>query len=167
MSHRQFSRVETEKTDVRVNMGGCLIVGVGNPMRRDDGVGPEVIRRMMGRELPRDVNLQVRETDMFVLLEELREYRRAIIVDAVDMEEEPGSVRIFTPEEAALNIQTDALSTHGFGLRELIAFAEQMEISTELLIAGMQVGDISFGEGLTPPVEAHIDEMVERIIQRI
>jgi hydrogenase maturation protease len=141
----------------------CLVVGVGNPLRRDDGAGPGVVRRLASCSLPPGTALEEREADIFVILEEMHRYGRVIVVDAVDMGSTPGTTRIFAPDEAAVHIRSDTLSTHGFGIRELIAFAEELQVPAELLVAGIQAKDVSFGEGMSGEVKEKLDDLVELI----
>jgi hydrogenase maturation protease len=90
------------------NKKETLILGVGNPLRRDDGIGPEVIRLLTEEktkknrmyELPYDVDLLDGGTDGLGLIEYLKEYKKVIIIDAVEMKLAPGTVKVFTPEEA-------------------------------------------------------------------
>ena len=130
-----------------------LVAGVGNPLRRDDGVGPRLIRCLRSAGLLQDFVLVEREPDMFALLDELQEYSKAIIVDAVEMGAAPGSLRIFTAGELESARIREFSSTHGFGLRELV----ELDVQTEILVAGIQVRDVSFGEELSPELAARLD----------
>ncbi len=140
-----------------------LVLGVGNPFRRDDGIGPAVISHLQSDKALEGVDLLDGGTDGLSLLEYIKEYENALIVDAVEMGMVPGEVRIFSPEEAKLTIRTDALSTHGFGLAEVIGLMETLEITTNLCIIGIQAKDISFGEGLSPEISSKIEEILELV----
>jgi hydrogenase maturation protease len=98
-----------------------------------------------------------REPDMFALLDELQEYSKAVIVDAVEMGAAPGSLRIFTAGELESARIREISSTHGFGLRELVELAGELDVRTEILVAGIQVRDVSFGEELSPELAARLD----------
>lgn len=153
------------------NKKETLILGVGNSMRRDDGIGPEVIRLLTERRakkngrygLTADTDLIDGGTDGLGLIEYLKDYKKVIIVDAVDMKLHPGTVKIFTPKEAVISINKDSLSTHGFGIAELIKLAEELDINPELVIVGVQPGDISFGENLSKVVESEVKGLIEII----
>ena len=75
----------------------------------------------------------------------------------------PGEIRIFSPAEAKLTIRTDALSTHGFGLAEMLAFMEALGMTTDVRILGIQAKDIGFGEEMTPEVCSQLEAILETI----
>jgi len=140
-----------------------LIVGVGNPFRGDDGIGPYVIATLM--EQPCEgVTLIDGGTDAMTLIDTIKDQSGpVIIVDAVDMKRAPGTIEVFKPEQAKVNLAGDAMSTHGFGLAEMLKLLETLEIAADITIVGMQPADISFREGFSEPVEAKIDELVQTI----
>ena len=140
-----------------------LILGIGNPFRRDDGIGPAVITRLQAEEHRDGFDVLDGGTDGLSLIEYIKEYEHVLIVDAVDMGVSPGEIRMFSPSEAKLIIHADALSTHGFGLAEVIGLMETLGITTKLQIVGIQAKDISFGEGMSPEVASQIDNILDLI----
>ena len=148
----------------RVCLTPLLVAGVGNPYRRDDGIGIEIINILQKENNPGLV-LFDGGTDGFSLFDQLVLYKCAIIVDAVLMGEHPGVVKIFTPKEAKIKIKSDALSTHGFGLAEVLKLTEEFAIETEIKIIGIQPEDISFGNGLSKVVECQIPKILDVILR--
>jgi hydrogenase maturation protease len=144
-----------------------LILGVGNPFRRDDGFGPAVIARLQTDESMRGVDLLDGGTDGFALMDYMQGYTRVLVVDAVNMGSAPGEIKLFSPREARLSITADALSTHGFGLAEVIALMERLDVHINLQILGIQAKDVTFGEGLSPEIERKIDDVLTLIKQHI
>ena len=140
-----------------------LIIGVGNPFRGDDGIGPFVIATLMQQKCD-GVTLVDGGTDAMQLIEEIKDHLGpVIIIDAVDMKREPGTIEVFKPGDAKINLAGDAMSTHGFGLAEMLKLLETLEIKADITICGMQPADISFQEGFSEPVEAKIEELIETI----
>lgn len=139
-----------------------LILGVGNILRKDDGIGPKVIEVLRQRPLA-NVDLMDGGIDGLALLDKITEYKKVILIDAVNMNTAVGTVKVFTPSDALINISSDALSTHGLGLAELIKLMQELEIKTQLQIIGVQPQDISFGEELTPEIASKIPEIVEKL----
>ncbi len=137
-----------------------LILGIGNPFRRDDGIGPAVIRRLQSEHNLEGIDLLDGGTDGLALIDYIKGYEKVLIIDAVDMGLASGEVRIFSPSEAKLTMKADALSTHGFGLAEVIGLLETLEINTDLHIIGVQAKDTTFGEGLSPEVSSKIEEIL-------
>lgn len=144
-----------------------LVLGVGNPFRRDDGIGPAVIRCLQSETDLEGIELLDGGTDGLSLLEYIKGYKNVLIVDAVDMGMIPGEVRTFSPEEAKLTIQADTLSTHGFGLAEVIGLMETLQIQSKLSIIGIQVKDITFGEGMSPEVSSKIEEICDLVKKQV
>ena len=139
-----------------------LIVGVGNPFRRDDGVGLAVIQKLSQEKLS-DYDLKDGRTDALALIDVLSNYKYAIIVDAVCMSEPPGTIKIFTPNEIKDKVKTDALSTHGFGLAEMFKLIKQLKIKTQIKIVGVEPKNISYGEGLTQELTQRLEKIIQRI----
>lgn len=158
-----------------INKKEFLILGVGNPLRRDDGIGPEVIRmltedRTRGNstyKLRSDIDLLDGGTDGLGLIEYLKDYKKVVIVDAVEMKLKPGTIKEFTPEEAVININSDALSTHGFGIAELIKLAKGLDINPELVIVGIQPEDVSYVEKLSNSVSSVLDKLMAVVLNII
>ncbi|EKE01197.1 MAG: hypothetical protein ACD_21C00194G0001 [uncultured bacterium] len=160
-----------------------LIIGVGNPLRHDDGIGPQIIKilrsmqegsspynRQQGNKNSnivdcKDLTLFDGGTDGLALLDQVAEYEKVIIIDAVQMLAPPGTVKSFTPAEAKINIKSDVLSTHGFGLADMLKLAEKLDIKTKISIIGIQPKDISFGEGLSNEVQTQIPLILDLIKQ--
>lgn len=153
------------------NKKKILILGVGNPLRRDDGIGPKIIHLMEENKitynLPPCTDFLDGGTDGLGLIEYLKEYKKVIIIDAVEMKLEPGEIRVFTPEEAVININSDSLSTHGFGIAELIKLAKELDINPELIIVGVQPGDVGYGEELSKIVNHKINNIIKTIFRLI
>ena len=141
-----------------------LVLGVGNSWRRDDGVGPAVIE-LLCKNPVRGVKYLVGGIDGLALIDIMQQYKKVIIIDAVDMNVEPGSIKIFDPCEAKINIKSDALSTHGFGLAEVLKLIEHLGIQVSISIAGIQPQDISFGEGLSAPLKESLSKVVKLIVK--
>jgi len=148
-----------------------IVIGVGNPLRRDDGIGSAVIQKLLSLKTEnsklKDVDLLDGGTDGLSLLNSIEEYSRAIIVDAVIMGVVPGTIKIFTPSEAIINVQFDALSTHGFGLAEMLKLAMQLQIETEIIVVGVQPLDIDFGHGLSEAISAMIPDLIKIILKLV
>ena len=69
-----------------------LLVGVGNPIRGDDGVGVHVVRRLRERGLPDGCVAEELHGGWLNLLDRLHRFRRVVVVDALDAGLEPGTV---------------------------------------------------------------------------
>jgi hydrogenase maturation protease len=139
-----------------------FVAGVGSPYRHDDGVGIEVIKQFQAHEQHWGV-FYYAGTDSLALMEQLRYYQHAIVVDAALMGEPPGTVKIFSPEEAKLKINSDALSTHGLGLGAMLNLSAGLAIPTKIKIIGIEPENVEFGAGLSAVVKKQIPKVLMMI----
>lgn len=159
--------------NLSMNNSRSLILGVGNPLRRDDGFGPEVIRCLLDatgkKEVPAFPNTTTAKinddsvdmidggTDGLGLLEYIKNYKKVFLIDAVEMGTVPGTIKVFTPGDALFHIHNDSLSTHGFGIAELIKLAQGLDILPDLTVIGIQPQDTGYGKGLSKTVQSGVE----------
>ncbi len=138
-----------------------LIIGVGNRMRADDAIGPMAIDRLQASgNLSSDCLLidagEVPEN----ALGKVDEFApsRVLLIDACDWGGELGELRIFSTEEI-INLPIRMLSTHGVPLSFWVQMTlmEHPNLNIELL--GIQVGDLTFNNPLTPPVASALNRI--------
>ncbi|MBT3260910.1 hydrogenase maturation protease [bacterium] len=139
-----------------------LIIGVGNPYRKDDGIGPYIIK-LLQTQKEIEADLLDGGTDGLTLIDYIKEYTQVILIDAVNMGKPAGEIVCFSPAEVQLKIKNDSLSTHGFGLAEVLKLVKELDIKTKIQIIGIQPQDISFGEGLSKVINDKISEVIKII----
>lgn len=98
-----------------------LILGIGNLLMGDEGVGIHVIRALEGLVAPRGVTVLDGGTGGFHLLELFDKHRHMILIDATLDRRAPGTVRVLHPKFASDFPRS--LSAHDIGLRDLIESA--------------------------------------------
>jgi len=140
-----------------------LVVGVGNVLRGDDGVGPKLVAELKFKNSTVEYLIV---TDLFSLIDIVPQYRRVMIIDAVRMQALPGTVKLFSPQDAILQANSRT-STHGFGLAELIKLLAALAIATDLKIIGIQVGDIEFGQELSQSLQERWEEIVTQVARMV
>lgn len=145
-----------------------LILGVGNLLLRDEGVGVHVISALRDRELPDDVELWDGGTASFDLLDTLAGCRQAIIIDAVCTGSEPGTIFRLTPEDISSN-KEQLISLHQVGLMETLNVAEHLLDSPpeEVIILGIEPKEIDWGLELSAEVEAAVPKLIELVIEEL
>ncbi len=129
-----------------------LVLGMGNRLSRDDGLGPIIAERLHGTDwetidagiAPENVTGKVREIHPELL----------VIVDAARMGLPPGSIRRLPLDK------TDRMlaSTHGLPLAFLIS--RLAGAADRIILVGVEPQDLSPGEGLSPPVQAAVESLV-------
>lgn len=138
--------------------GEMLVVGLGNPILGDDGVGWRVIDALDG--LDGEASLQQACVGGVSLMELLVGYRRAIIVDAViDPGAPPGSVWCRPLSEVETRVASHLDSTHDAPLPAAIEAGRAMgaELPSDIEVVGIVIerGDV-FGEELSDEVAAAV-----------
>ncbi len=133
-----------------------LILGLGNPILRDDSVGLRVVRALPP-ELDADPSFEIDEDYWggLRLMERMIGYDRAIIVDAIQTGAMPGTIHWLAPDD--LPTQRSA-SVHDVNLPTALEFGRSAKAhlpsNEEIILIGVEVEDVeTFGEDLTPSVE--------------
>ena len=149
-------------------MQRVLILGLGNPLMGDDGIGVRVAEELSSLELPDGVTVVEGGTAGLSLLGLMQGQQRVIIVDAVDMGRSPGRLVRFTPSEARFQATEGPLSLHQIGFGEVLALAEALEVApAELVIIGIQPSRIEGGVGLSPEVQGAIPQIIRIILDEL
>ena len=141
-----------------------VVAGTGNPWRRDDGAGREVVRRLRSHALP-GVRLMELDGQADELIEAWQGADLALVVDAVSSGAAPGTIHRLDGAEP-LPTALFTRSTHGFGVAQAVELARNLgRLPRRLIIYGIEGGDFAAGEGLSPEVAAAVAEVVERIVK--
>ena len=139
-----------------------VVVGIGNTMRRDDGVGPAVAARIARRRLP-GVRVVACPAEPTALLEAWEDAALAIVVDAATGGR-PGRVRRCALEDLA---EARTVSSHDLTLTETYGLALVLDRAPDaVVVIAVDVADTGYGEGLSPSVEAALPE-AERAVLRV
>jgi hydrogenase maturation protease len=140
-----------------------IVVGIGNPMLKDDRVGIEVVEALKARNSR--VETAILYSVGFDVLDTIMGYEEAVIVDACQMGMAPGTVKEITPEE--IFDHEKLANSHAVTLGSIletgqILFPDQMPKKLKLIL--VEVEDIStFSTQCTPVVCHAIYDVVERI----
>jgi hydrogenase maturation protease len=149
-------------------MRKTLVLGVGNLLLSDDGVGIHTIQRLQeAHTFPEEVQVVDGGTCGLDLLQFLEGIERLIIVDAAQMGKPPGTVVCMEGEQvpAYLALKT---SPHEIGLPELLFTAKLINIYPEqVVVIGVQPESLATTLGLTPAVAARVDELVEMVVTEV
>lgn len=149
-----------------------LVVGLGQALRGDDGVGAAVVARWGERYGPRhalDVTTVFLDQPGLSLVGHLRGQRRAILVDAVRSGDPAGSLHQLTADDLAA-FEPGGGSAHGWGVAETLALARQVSpevVPDDLRILGIEVLGFGPGPGLSEPVAQAVEAGVEALEEMI
>ncbi len=143
-------------------MTKTLVLGIGNLLLTDDGVGIRAIQLLEERyTLPEEVLVVDGGTCGLDLLQFLEGVDHLVIIDAARLGKTPGSIARMEGDQvpAYLALKT---SPHEIGLPELLFTARLTDIyPPRVVVLGMQPESIETSLGLTPAVAVHLDKLVE------
>jgi len=143
-----------------------LVLGIGNILLRDEGVGVRVVEALGREVLPEGVELLDGGTAGADLLDTLAGRRKVVVIDALDAGAEPGAVVRLAGGELAPH--DGPLSLHEIGLAETLAMARQLGCAPhEVVVIGVQPGDVSPGLELTEPVARVVPKVVEFVLEEV
>ncbi|GHT27571.1 hydrogenase 2 maturation endopeptidase [Bacteroidia bacterium] len=141
-----------------------LVLGVGNILLKDEGVGIHVARALAQEALPPDVTVLDGGTGGLHLLSWLEGYERIILVDATLDGNPPGTIRHLHPHYAS--DYPPLMSAHEIGLRDMIEVMLLNDSCPEVELFVISVLDVTEPDlQLTPAVEASIPVVVQQIIR--
>ncbi len=146
--------------------GDTLVLGLGNVLRGDDGVGTAVISTLQTQSLPDGIDLIDGGTVGLEIVLLLKEYRRVIVVDAAEMGLEAGEWRVFEGSSAIIPSNPSCMNgtLHGAGFAEALALAEALgTLPEELLVFGVQPERTDWEEGLSEGVKTAVPDLCEAI----
>jgi hydrogenase maturation protease len=145
------------------------VLGVGNPLLGDDGIGGAAIARLEGERLPAGVELRDAGTSMIDVVTVLGRYERVIVIDAVAiLGRTRGSVVEFELADAAVKGALPAISAHEFELGGLMALAAALSLELPPVhVIGFVPVSIELGRGLSPAAAAALDDIVARVLRLV
>jgi hydrogenase maturation protease len=153
-----------------------IVVGLGNPVLGDDGLGWRVIEEVqrafdVSARAPASIEFECLALGGLSLMENLIGYDRAILVDSIDLPDtETGVVRVFTLD-ALPNLDSGHLSsTHDTTLQKALQVGRSLgaHLPQEIVVISVQSPNVyEFSEELSPAVSASIPEAVRLVMEQI
>jgi hydrogenase maturation protease len=148
-----------------------LILGLGNPILTDDGVGIHVVRAVASRCQVDGVAFVEASVGGLRLLDAIVGYERVIMVDAIQTRDgEPGDIHRLHPNGLRASLHSG--STHDLSLADALALGRGMGMTLPddeaISIIAIEVEDVlTFGETCTPVVMAAIPRAVEAVLAEL
>jgi hydrogenase maturation protease len=148
-----------------------LLIGLGNPIMGDDGVGIYVVR-MLKQKFQSKSNLEFKELSVggLRLVEEMLGYEEVIIVDSIESDaSQVGQIREFSPGQFKDTEQTSSPHVTNFATAfELYRKLEPSEIPDKVRIFTIGISsEFTFREGLSPSVQEAASKLVGMIGREI
>ncbi len=149
-------------------MKPTLILGLGNPLQADDGIGCRAAEQLEKCTLPDNVQVLDGGTPGVGLVNLFEGRERVIIIDAAEMGREPGTVVRFQPEDVALTGSIDRVSLHRSGVADALNLARALSIELpEIVVFGVQPARVEWDAALSPAAQAAIPHLIDAVLTEI
>lgn len=146
-------------------MHPTVIIGLGNPLMSDEGIGIRLVQALAARadQFPA-VDFRELGTAGLAVLHALAGRRKAILLDCTRMDEPPGTIKRFTPEQVASMKNSPRFSLHEGDLLEILALSRRLgESPGTVILFGIQPASLVIGASLSSVLAAHFDEYLRLI----
>jgi hydrogenase maturation protease len=143
-----------------------LVLGIGNVLMGDEGVGVEVVRQVSRTSLPENVQCLDGGTGSFLLLEPMQRADRVILIDATIDGNPPGTVTRLSPKFSADYPKT--LTAHDIGLKDLLdaAYFIGGPLHITLFAISVDPGQM-VGISLSPVIAERIPEIARLVVDEV
>ncbi len=154
------------KEDLAKWIRGCkrlAILGVGNPLRGDDAIGVEIIKKLSDK-VPEWIRLFNCEMVPENYLSEIEVYQptHVLFIDAADFKAKPGEAKLILPEK----IDEIAISTHIIPF-SILAWIIRERIRSKIILLGVQPYQTEFNDTLSPALQKASEEIARVFIEAI
>ncbi len=146
-----------------------VVLGLGNPLMADEGIGVYLVERFLeSADKYSAVDFVDAGTGGLSILYRIEDHRKAIVIDCAFMDEPPGTIRRFTPEEVQSVKVLAHQSLHEADLMQILALARQLgQAPDEVVIFGIQPERVEPGLGLSRTLMERIDEYISMILREL
>jgi hydrogenase maturation protease len=140
-----------------------LILGIGNILLKDEGIGVYVANKLMEMSLPPEVEVMDGGTMGIDLLFYIEGRKKVIVIDTVKAGEPPGTMYRFTDKE--LSFKKDVLRTaHGIDFSDVVRTAQTMGTKPdEVVFIGIEPLDMNEGMELSPLIAERIPTIIQLV----
>lgn len=139
-----------------------LILGLGNVLLQDEGIGVHTLRELEKIEWPENVDLLDGGTGGFVLLSLFQDYKKLVIIDATLSNEPEGTIKVIKPKFA--KDFPKSLSTHELGLKDMIESAILLGKVPEIHLI---VISINPKQAMNVELQPHIKTFIPALVKTV
>ena len=142
-----------------------IVIGIGNEILSDDGIGPRLVRGLSEMIDTPNVNFTSAFCGGLEIMEHIRGYEKAIIIDAIHTRKgKPGNVYYFTPSDFRETSNLSNLHDVNFITALHLGNILDLNLPSDLHIIAVEIiEDREFSEKLTPLLEIRYPEILEEV----
>ncbi|NIM03654.1 hydrogenase maturation protease [bacterium] len=150
-----------------VKVDKVVVLGVGNLLLRDEGVGVHLIQKLREMEIEERVRLVDVGTSILDFIPQAEDVSKLIIVDAIRLGGKPGKTYRICVDDSLLKETKGMTSLHQLGVVETLAIARKMGELPHTVIIGIEPKDMDYGLELSPEIERKMGKMVNLILEEV
>jgi len=147
-----------------------LVLGIGNPLRSDDGIGIHVVESLRDEDLSDKIDIKEGLSGLDIL-GAIAGYERIIMIDAIKSGGEPGTIYKLSVGDLHAQQTLHTFSTHDVDIPTMLKLGRDLypgKMPEDIVIIAVEAEDIeTFSEICTPKVEKAIQEVVHLIKELI
>ena len=143
------------------------VIGLGNPLRRDDGIGIVLLEKLVEQKynLPHGIQYIDGGTGGMNILYLLAQFDIVFIIDAAFFNAVPGYGKLFTIQQIKNNKISFSDSTHEFDILKVINLSKNLdELPEYIFFFGVQPKDTSIGTDLSKELQQNIEKLLKKLI---
>jgi len=153
-----------------------LILGLGNILLKDEGIGVHVVEELQKQNLPGNVEVIDGGTAGLDVLSLAAGVDKLVIIDALRAGQEPGTIyktRLNSGQKGRLTQifsqeKQSKISLHQVGLLDALRLAEKINVAPEeIVIIGIEPGEVDCGLELTKRVKRRVPEIIKKVLEEI
>jgi len=150
-------------------MAETLVLGLGNILLGDEGVGVRVVERLLEQyDFPEGVRVMDGGTLGMDLLPYVEDASRLLVIDAVQARKPPGTLVRMEGDEIPVFLDASKVSPHQEGLQDLLAVAVlKGYLPDEVVFWGAQIESLGVGLELSAPVAAQVDALGGKVLEEL
>jgi len=144
-----------------------IVLGLGNILLKDEGVGVWIVEEITKRNLPENIEVIDGGTASLDILTSLNKINKLIIIDALKGNEKPGTVYRLHPEDLPA-ISDSCMSVHQVNIIEGLKIAQKTgNTPQETVIIGVEPEVINWGLGVTAGINKKFPEIIDIVIKEV
>lgn len=144
-----------------------MVMGVGNVLLSDEGLGVRFLDELAKSNLPENVELLEGGTAGLELVHLIQEVDFLIIIDSMNAQAEPGALFRFQPGDIKVFPEEFEVSFHQIGIIEVLAIAKVVGQAPQTLIFGVQPKSLEWGMDISPEIQALFPRLTEFVLNEI
>lgn len=141
------------------------ILGLGNPLLKDDGIGPRVVEELQNSSLPDGVQAVTAGGQFYQYWDILKESKRIIVVDSLKGGGCPGTVYLLRPNEFERENES-VIFQHEDNFLSVLDFITRFGIRPEVMIVGIEPKEITYSLDLSSEIKERIPAII-RIVRKL